>query len=302
MAQTPEFRLEFNAETGKLVPIMPGLARVTAPNSGPFTFTGTNSFLIGDDELAVLDPGPNDDGHLAALQAAIGGRRVVAIILTHTHRDHCGLARKLIRLTGAPLWFEGQHRLSRRPTLREAIFIGNAGDWTLRPDRTLVDAERFSIGGVALEVIATPGHCANHLSFGLTGTDLMLSGDHVMGWNSTLISIPDGSMADYFRSLDKVIAAPFERYWPAHGDAIPSAKSYAKVMKMHREMRNAQVVGAVRNGATTVGQLLAKIYPDLALNLRAAAYSTMEAHVEYLGENGRIGVNRGLLGVRLSPP
>ena len=293
------FATDFNPQTGECVAVAPHVSRVTAPNAGPYTFTGTNTFLLGDETVAILDPGPDDSRHLAALIAAIAGRPVEAIILTHTHKDHSALVPRLRAATGAPVWFGGAHRLSRKLRFGEINPISFSSDWGLKPDRVLVDGETFDVAGLRLEVIATPGHCANHLAFGLAGTPYMLSGDHVMGWSSTLVSVPDGSMGDYLASLDRVIAAPYAHYLPAHGGAIEDGPGYARALKAHRAMRNGQIIKAVEDGATSIGALLKRIYPTLALPLRRAAAMTLTAHVEYLEAKGLIKARHTILGWRL---
>lgn len=294
------FNTTFDAQTGQAVAVAPGLVRITAPNRGPYTFTGTNSFLVGHDSIGLIDPGPDDAAHLAALRAAIGGRKVEAIILTHTHRDHSAAAAQLAAELGVPLWFGGRHRLSRPLRRFEFNPIRSSCDWDLTPDRVLVDGQIISPGGVDLTVHATPGHCANHLAFGLTGTDTLLTGDHIMGWNSTLVSVPDGSMADYLASLDRVLALPYRRYVPSHGGPIADGPSYAKALKAHRESRNSQIVAAVAGGAHTIGAVVGVIYPNITLPVRPAAVMTVTAHVEYLEGLGQIRVRRGILGTRLS--
>jgi len=295
------FDKDFDPQTGSPVREAAGLVRVTAPNASPYTFTGTNSFILGGERVFLLDPGPDDERHADALMSAIGGRPVEAIVLTHTHRDHSALARKMSERLKAPLWFGGPHRLSRPLRWGEVNGVGRSSDWKLRPDRTLLDGERIAAGGLDLEVIATPGHCANHLAFGIIGTELLLTGDHIMGWSSTLVSVPDGSMSDYFASLDRVLATRYRRYHPAHGGPIADGPAYARALKAHRIMRDEQVAGAVRSGARSMGEVVRRLYPGLALNLVPAARMTVAAHVEYLEARGVLKIRRGLLGTRLVP-
>jgi glyoxylase-like metal-dependent hydrolase (beta-lactamase superfamily II) len=296
------FDTSFSPQTGAAVRVADGLVRVTAPNAGPYTFTGTNSFILGNRSVVVVDPGPDDASHLEALRTAIAGRKVEAILLTHTHTDHSALAPRLKAATGAPIWFGGKHRLSRPARSFEINGVAGSSDWRLEPDRVLQGGDRLALAGFDIEVVATPGHCANHLAFGLGGTDILLSGDHVMGWNSTMVSVPDGSMADYLASLNQVIALPYARYLPAHGGPIAEGPTYAAALLAHREERNRQVVAAVTRGARRIGDLLRAIYPGLPLNVVPAARMTLKAHVEYLEERRAIVVRRGLLGTTLSLP
>lgn len=295
------FDTEFDPKTDAPVEVAPGVARITAPNAGPYTFKGTNTFVLGTDRLAVVDPGPFGESHLWAILNHIGKREVDAIILTHTHRDHSDLAKDLQAATRAPIWFGGRHRTSRTRRPLEVDWVRAESDYGLVPDRVLADGEVIEIAGHALEVIATPGHCANHLCFGLRGTPVMLSGDHVMGWNTTMIAVPDGSMADYFASLRKIMDLPYREYLPAHGGAIADGPQYARRLLAHREMRNEEVVRAVGAGARTIGDLLKAVYPTLSVKLLPAAQMTLRAHVEYLADTGRIRMRRGLLGMRVSP-
>ena len=298
MAAPLVFDKQFDPQTGQLVPVTEGIARVTAPNASPYTFTGTNSFLLGHDRLAILDPGPDDDAHMDALLRAVAGRPVDAIVLTHTHRDHSALVPRLAQKLRAPIWFGGPHRLSRPLRRIERNPLRRSGDWSLVPDRTLLDGESIVAGDLTLHVHATPGHCANHLAFGFG--DILLSGDHVMGWNSTLVAVPDGSMADYLASLDKVIALPYRRYVPAHGAPITDGPSYARALRAHRHMRNEQIIAAVRNGARTIPAIVAAIYPDQPLPIRRAAGMTVLAHVEYLAGKGLLRLSHGFLSARVS--
>lgn len=304
MADTPPplpLNTRFEPQTGQLVEIAPGIGRVTAPNSGPYTFTGTNTFIVGSDRVAVIDPGPDDARHMTALRSAIAGRPVVAILVTHTHHDHSASAERMKAETNAPLWFGGPHRLSRPRHWFEVNMLAGDCDWRLTPDRVLHDGDVAEIDGIALTAITTPGHCANHLCFGVNGSDLLLSGDHIMGWNSTLVAVPDGSMADYMDSLRKVVALPKKTYVPAHGGPIEDGPAFARALLSHRELRNRQVVDGVAAGARTIEELRKKIYPLLAANLQMAAAMTLRAHVEYLADAGEIRMHRNAFGTTLSP-
>lgn len=294
------FNTNFLPETGQPVAVAPGVVRITAPNAGPYTFTGTNTFIVGDDAVAVIDPGPDDDAHLTAIMEALRGRKVEAILLTHTHKDHTALVRRLRGATGAPVWFEGRHRLSRPLRAFEINTLARSCDWDLIPDRAIAHGEELTFGGVTLQAMATPGHCANHLAFGVAGTSDLLTGDHVMGWNSTLVAVPDGSMRDYLASLDRVIASSYRRYLPAHGGAIEDGQAYARALRAHREMRNDQIIAAVTDGVRSILAVVAAIYPRQSPAIRAAAAMTVRAHVEYLADRGALRLRRTPLGTRLS--
>jgi glyoxylase-like metal-dependent hydrolase (beta-lactamase superfamily II) len=296
------FDTHFEPQTGTPVRVAPGIVRITAPNAGAFTFKGTNTYVLGNTTLAIVDPGPMSRPHLDALMAHIGGRRVEAIILTHTHKDHSALVHEFVEKIDAPLWFEGPHRPSRPRRFLERDWVARASDYGLMPDHALKEGEHVSVAGFDLQVIATPGHCANHLCFGIGGTPWLLSGDHVMGWNSTMIAVPDGSMAAYLDSLRRLIALPWRHYLPGHGGPINDGPGYARALLAHREMRNEEIVRAVSAGANGIGELTRIIYPKLALPLIPAARMTLTAHVEYLAAAGRIRATQWILGGwRLAP-
>lgn len=293
------FDRSFKPSPGVAEQIMAGVARVTAPNANAYTFTGTNSYLLGEAAIFLVDPGPDSDEHLDALTRAVDGRPVPAIVLTHTHRDHSALARKAAERFAAPIWFAGQHRHSRPLRRFEVDPMPKAGDWGLVPDRVLKGGERLEAGGLTLEVIPTPGHCANHIALGIAETEWLLSGDHVMGWSSTLVSVPDGSMLDYMTSLDRLIAAPYARYLPAHGGPIDDGRAFARGLKAHREYRNTQILEQLASGTRRSSQLLAHIYPEARGRTRFAAQMTLAAHLEYLEALGEVRISRGLLGTRV---
>ncbi len=297
---SPAFLTDFHPVVGQPTRVAPDIIAICAPNGGPYTFTGTNSYLVGEDDLLIIDPGPAEKAHLDALERAIGGRRVQAILLTHTHTDHSRLAPELARRTGAPIWFGGRHRLSRPRRPFEVNLIHGSCDWALRPDRTLADGDMVETGNTRLQVIETPGHCANHLAFGVVGTPYLFSGDHVMGWNSTLVATPDGSMAAYFASLEKLLDLDWSHYFPGHGAPIAhegadmNAKSFSRALLNHRRVRNRQILEAIGRGAQTVRQVVAAIYPEAGTSIRIAAAMTVQAHVEYLCEHGKLTIRRRL--------
>ncbi len=303
---SPHFNTNFSPPCGQLEKLAPGVSRICAPNRGPYTFTGTNSYLLGEKELLVLDPGPNNEKHLEALLKGIAGRPVTAILLSHTHKDHSALARRLHKATGAPLWFGGPHRLSRPRRRFEVNLLYGACDWDLKPQRTLTDGERIEFGDMALDVVATPGHCANHLCFAISGTPVLFTGDHVMGWNSTLVATPDGSMAQYLASLDLLARGPWHTYFPGHGAPLgpnwpqTDGARFAADLRRHRMARGEQVLELIGNGADTVKKIVNAIYPKTSTKIRMAASLTIQAHVEQFEDQGLITVRRGWGGDRLS--
>ncbi|VAW23560.1 MBL-fold metallo-hydrolase superfamily, partial [hydrothermal vent metagenome] len=256
-------------------------------------------------EIVIIDPGPDIDDHFEALIRAANGRDVLAILLTHTHKDHCAIARRLGEKLGAPIWFGGQHRLSRKKRMFEANLLHKACDWDLRPDKNLENGESFKVDDLIIETIGTPGHCANHLSFGIRGQKFLFSGDHVMGWNSTLVATPDGSLADYFNSMDRLIAQSWSHYLPGHGDEIAdlgqgkNAKTFTADLRRHRQTRNTQILELVSKGPVKPAEIVKSIYPDASAKIRIAAMMTVMAHVEYLEQKEKLIVKRGLFTTKI---
>lgn len=284
-----QFSRHFEPETGKCVPIAPGVARVTAPNAHPFTFTGTNAYLIGEKRVAVVDPGPDDQNQFDALVRAIDGREVEAVILTHSHRDHAGLVAQLAQHVNAPVWMEGAHRFARELEEAEVNPLPRAGQWDLEPDRLLVSGEVIEIDGIGLELIATPGHCANHISFGIVDRDIFFSGDHVMAWSTSLVAAPEGLLSDYLASLDRVIEARWDYFLPGHGGPVENGRAFSRGLKAHRLQRCDQIVSFLGDGAKSADQLTSLIYPKLDESLLGGARMTVAAHLEYLVDIGTIG-------------
>jgi len=283
-----QFNRDFVPHTGQAVEVAPGVRRVTAPNPGPFTFHGTNTFLIGGDTLAVLDPGPADGVHIDAVVKAIGGARVGHILVSHTHRDHSPGAPLLKARTGAPVVAAGPHRPARPPRTDEELLLDTGGDLDFLPDERLADGEIVEAPGYRLQAVATPGHTANHLAFALLGTEILFSGDHVMGWSTTVVAPPDGSMADYMASLDRLLDRPERVYLPAHGGAIENAQAYVRGLRAHRKMREAAILEGLSRGDGTIPELVARVYQALDPRLTGAAALSTLAHLEDLVARGLV--------------
>ncbi|HDZ75335.1 MAG TPA: MBL fold metallo-hydrolase [Aurantimonas coralicida] len=282
------FDTAFDPAYGKAVPLGDSVWRVTARNPSPFTFHGTNSYVVGDDRCFVVDPGPDDPAHLDALLVAIDGRPVDAILLTHTHRDHTGLVDRLKDIIGAPLLGGGPHRPMRPLLAGEEARIEAAGDASLVFDRTLSDDETLVLGGTSVTVIATPGHCANHLAFAIGTDGTVLSGDHVMAWSTTIVAPPDGAMRDYMNSLDRLLHRDDSRYLPGHGGAVGRPKAFVRALIGHRRMRENAILTRLRAGDRTIPAVVAAIYRGTDPKLHGAAGLSVLAHLEDLAERGLV--------------
>jgi glyoxylase-like metal-dependent hydrolase (beta-lactamase superfamily II) len=282
------FDRNFDPRHGEAVEVSPGVRRVTAPNASPFTFRGTNTFIIGERSLAIVDPGPADMTHVEALLTAIGGARVAHILVTHTHRDHSPAAQLLKARTGAPILAAGGRRAARAPHPGEETQLDAAGDQAFSPDATLQDGAIVESEDYRLEAVATPGHTADHLAFALSGEGLLLPGDHVMGWSTTIVAPPEGSMADYMASLDRLLARPEARYLPAHGGVIESGPAYVRELKAHRRMREAAILDALLKGEQTVAAVVREVYRGLDPQLVPAAALSALAHLEDLVRRGAV--------------
>ena len=238
-------------ETTALSPLV---RRLIAPNASPFTFNGTCTYIVGRGAVAVIDPGPGDEAHLAAILEATSGETIETVLITHTHRDHSVLADALRRATGARV-------VGARPFEpgRDGDDGADSHDLAYAPDHVLADGERLEGHGFALEAVATPGHCANHLSFALLDERALFSGDHVMAWSTSVVIPPDGSMAAYMGSLDKVRARAERVYWPGHGGPVTDPQRYVRALANHRRQREASILVALGDGASTVPELVARI-------------------------------------------
>jgi glyoxylase-like metal-dependent hydrolase (beta-lactamase superfamily II) len=268
----------------ELTRLSPYLRRLIAPNASPLTFNGTCTYIIGESAVAVVDPGPGDKSHLAAILSATKGERIDAILVTHTHRDHSALANELRRTSGARVVGAAPFQ----PPNDDAGGIDSSHDRAYAPDAVLSDGERLNGQGFTIEAVATPGHCANHLCFALLEERALFSGDHVMAWSTSVIAPPDGAMAAYMASLEKVRRRKETIYWPGHGGPVLEPQRYVRALGRHRRQREAAILAALDGGAETVPELVAKVYLGLDPSLtRAAGFSTL-AHLEDLCERGEV--------------
>ncbi len=275
-----------DAPYDRLERLEPGVSRLLARNPSPYTFTGTHTYLVGEEEIVVIDPGPDLPEHVEAMVAAISGRRVVAIACTHTHRDHSPASRALAAATGSPIIGCAALAFERVGRGGDASF-----DFDYRPDRVLEDGEGIEIDGQPLAAVATPGHTSNHLCFGYRGA--LFSGDHVMGWSTTVVVPPDGDMGAYMASLDKLRQRDDRIYYPAHGEPVTNPHQLLRGMIGHRMQRERQILKRLEAGDRTVSEIVASAYPGLDPRLVGAAGASVTAHLLDLVRRGLVEAGEG---------
>jgi glyoxylase-like metal-dependent hydrolase (beta-lactamase superfamily II) len=275
----------------------PLVRRVLAPNPSPYTFTGTQTWLVGAGaEIAVIDPGPdggmqpghadiNGEGHVEAILKAVGGAKITAILCTHTHRDHSPASRPLQAATGAPII--GCAPLALRD---DGPRSDSAFDADYAPDRVLTDGETISGLGWTLQAVATPGHTSNHLCYALAETKALFTGDHVMKWSTSVVSPPDGNMADYMASLSKLYDRDDRIYYPAHGPAVDKPQQLVRGMIGHRRQREAQILRLLTSGPHAIPDMVAAMYKGLDPRLVGAAGRSVLAHLIDLQMRGKVAV------------
>jgi glyoxylase-like metal-dependent hydrolase (beta-lactamase superfamily II) len=279
--------------------VAPGVRRILADNPSALTFTGTNTYLVGTGDIAVIDAGPDSEAHRAAILAAAGPGRITHILLTHTHRDHSAGMAKLAAATGATMLAYGA--VEGRDAARRATAAGHAQTRGFfhagpTPDRTLRDGDIVEGNGWRLMAVHTPGHAPDHLCFGIEidGATLLASGDHVMGWNTSVIAPPEGHMGDYLAALERLLGRSDTLYLPGHGGVITEPQRTVRAYLVHRQMREAAVLDALRGGLTTVPALRERVYRGIAAPLEMAAALSVLAHLESLVERGLVTTPAGI--------
>lgn len=286
---SPEFRRDDPIRPGEPAELMPGVRRLLCANPGPFTFHGTNTWIIGRGRVAVLDPGPEDAAHLAAILEATRRERIVAILVSHTHRDHSPGAAALARATGAPTHGFGPHATSREDG-------DEGGDHGFTPDVTLLDGAALEGDDWRVTALHTPGHCANHLCFALAPAGVLFSADHVMGWSTSVVSPPDGDMGAYMASLARVAERPEDLFLPGHGPPVAEPQRFSAALLAHRRLREARVLESlVAQRAATAADLVLPVYgPRLDPRLAPAAARSLLAHLLKLEAEGRVTCDAGV--------
>ncbi len=286
MGDDINYNKSFDLVPGRVEEVAPGVRAMVAPNPGPFTFKGTVSYIIGRGKIAILDPGPDDDAHVASLLDAVRGETVTGIFVTHTHRDHSPAVPKIKAATGATVYAEGPHRPARPLHTGEAKRLDASGDMDFRPDVALADGEVVTGDGWTMEALTTPGHTANHMAYALREADLIFSGDHVMAWSTSIVAPPDGAMSDYVASLEKLARRREPVYLPGHGGPVRDAPRFVHSYIRHRKGREVSILRRLEKGAADIPTLVRAIYIGLDPRLTGAASLSVLAHLEDLVARG----------------
>jgi glyoxylase-like metal-dependent hydrolase (beta-lactamase superfamily II) len=266
--------------------LTPLVRRRICPNGGPFTASGTCSYIVGRGEVAIIDPGPDDENHVRALLDATTGETVTAIVVTHTHRDHTPGARLLKALTGASIVGCGPHRAARALAEGELPHLDASADREHVPDRELAEGETVAGRGWTLTALATPGHTMNHLAFALAEENSLFSGDHVMAWSTTVVAPPDGNMRAYMDSLDRLRERAETVYWPGHGGPVRDPRRFVRGLAGHRRQREAAIRARLAAGDRGIRAIVMAVYQGINPALRGAAALSVFAHLEDLVERG----------------
>jgi glyoxylase-like metal-dependent hydrolase (beta-lactamase superfamily II) len=281
------FNRNFDAPYGERVALTPLVSRVLANNGGPFTFKGTGVYLLGTRDVMVIDPGPDMPEHVAALKHAIGDARVSHILITHTHTDHSPAAKPLKEWSGAKTYAFGPHGSGKSES---SVKVEEGGDRNFVPDVLVRDGDVIEGDGFAVECVFTPGHTSNHMCFALREEKALFTGDHVMGWSTTVVAPPDGNMTAYMASLRKLMARDDAILWPTHGGPVRDPKPFVQAYIDHRLDREAQIVACLKDGIATIPDMVARMYKDVDKRLHPAAARSVLAHLIQMTNEGRVAV------------
>lgn len=284
------FIREFDARYETEVRVSPLISRIVADNPGPFTFKGTGVYIVGGADVAVIDPGPDDRSHVDALKRALAGRRVTHILVTHTHADHSPAARPLKEWCGAKTYAFGPHG-SGRPD--DGVRMEEGGDTQFVPDVRVKDGEIIRGSGFTFECVFTPGHTSNHMCYALKEEHALFTGDHIMGWSTTVVTPPDGDMAQYMASVKKLMARDDATLYPTHGAPVTDPKPFLAAYLAHRLDREKQILACIRDGVATIPQMVARMYADVDKRLHPAASRSVLAHLIQLEGEGRVANDGG---------
>ncbi len=279
------FVREFDFEYGRCDPLSPLIRRVVAQNPGPFTYTGTGVYIIGTDDVAVIDPGPVQDDHIAALDKALDGQRVTHVFVTHHHLDHSPLAHPLAQKHGATVHGFGPQNIA--PTGGE-VRLEAGDDVGFQPDIQVKDEQVFSGSNWSVRALHTPGHTSNHVCYALEEENTLFCGDHVMAWSTSVISPPDGHMGDYLRELARIRDKQYDRLWPTHGPAVENPSQFIQTYIDHRLQREEQILVQLRAGLSNIKDMVAVMYADVDKRLHPAAAHSVLAHMIHLVETGQV--------------
>jgi glyoxylase-like metal-dependent hydrolase (beta-lactamase superfamily II) len=280
------FNRNFPLKPGIVEEVRPGVRRVLCDNPSPFTFTGTVSYIIGQGNVAILDPGPDSEAHAKALLDAVRGETVSHVLVTHTHRDHSPNTTRIKQATGATVYAEGPHRASRARYESEKHNPESGADREFNPDVAIASGDVIEGKGFRLEAVATPGHTANHMAFAWPERKISFVGDHVMGWSTSIVAPPDGSMVDYMASLERLAAREEELYFSGHGPEIPEGPRYVRYLVRHRQAREASILRRLGKGAADIPTMVRAIYIGIDPRLMTAAGYSVLAHLEDLVARG----------------
>jgi glyoxylase-like metal-dependent hydrolase (beta-lactamase superfamily II) len=282
------FDKSFGLQPDRVQEMAPGVRAIVADNPGPFTYKGTISYIVGRGQVAMIDPGPDDAAHIAALLNAVRGETVTHIFVTHTHRDHSPAAAKVKAATGAKVFAQGPHRPARPLYTGEVRRLDASADLDFRPDIALADSEIVNGAGWTLQAVATPGHTANHMAFAFKESNLLFAGDHVMAWSTTIVAPPDGAMTEYMASLHKLARRSEPLYLSGHGAPVREAPRYVQHLIRHRQAREASILHRLAKGEADIPTMVRAVYIGLDPRLVGAAALSVLAHLEELVARGTV--------------